>query len=434
MTSDNKQQIGIVTAISFIVANMVGTGVFTSLGFQLSGGVVDIAAIMILWLIGGIIAFCGAQAYGELGSAMPRSGGEYHFLSQIYHPAVGFSAGFFSMFAGFAAPVALAAMALGKYCTVVWPALNPVIPAASVILLVTIIHCLSVKTGGAFQNVFTILKLLLIVAFIVAGFLAPEPQNISVIPTTATWKQITTPGFAVCLIYVFYSFSGWNASAYFVSEMKRPEKNLPLSLLVGTVIVTVLYLLLNFVFLRVSSVDSLSGQLEIGAIAATSIFGPRGGQVMAVVIGLLLISSISSMVFAGPRVIQAIGEDYPALGFMSRRRSNGVPMVAILVQSGISLVLLFTSTFEALISYLGFMMNVYCFLCVLGVFVHRRRFPNAERKFKVWGYPVTPILFLLFFMWNFFYMFTEKTQETLIGLATLLLAGLVYALVRKKRK
>lgn len=419
------------TAISYVIANMVGTGVFTSLGFQLAGGVTDITAIMILWLLGGVIAFTGAQVYGELGSVMPRSGGEYHFLSELYHPSVGFMSGFFSMFVGFAAPIALAAMALGTYFSNVYAGINPKFIAAGVILITTFVHGSSVRSGGAFQVVFTVIKILLIIGFIVAGFFfAPEHQDISIIPTSTTWTQLMSAGFAISLIYVYYSYSGWNASAYFVSELKNPSKNLPKSLIIGTLIVTVMYLLLNYVFVFVSPTASLSGQLDVGAVAATDIFGIKGGVIMSGLISLLLISTISSMVFAGPRVIQVIGEDYPALGFMSKKRENGVPLIAIIVQTSISLILLFTSTFEQLLTYLGFVMNIFAFLTILGVFVHRRKFPKMERPYKTMGYPVVPIIFMLFVIWNMIYLFQYKTVETLIGLGTLVLSLGIYFIIK----
>jgi APA family basic amino acid/polyamine antiporter len=429
--SKTFQKIGLLTAISYVIANMVGTGVFTSLGFQLAGGVTDLAAIMILWLMGGIIAFTGAQVYAELGSVMPRSGGEYHFLSELYHPALGFMSGFFSMFVGFAAPIALASMALGTYFSNVYSGINPKYIAATVIVLVSLVHSISVKSGGVFQNIFTIIKLLLILAFIIAGFvITPEPQNLSIIPSSVTWSQVLSSGFAVSLIFVYYSYSGWNASAYFVSELKNPAKNLPRSLIVGTLVVTVLYLFVNYIFLYVSPISSLNGQLDIGAVAAGDIFGRKGGIIMSGLISLLLISTISSMIFAGPRVIQVIGEDYSAFSFIKRKRKNGVPLIAILIQSSISLILLFTSTFEQLLTYLGFVMNIFAFLTVAGVFIHRKKYPNIERPFKTKGYPIIPMIFMAFIIWNMIFMFKEKTVETLIGLATLLV-GLAFYYIAK---
>lgn len=432
--SDKKtiQGIGLFTAISYVVANMVGTGVFTSLGFQLAGGVTDIFAIILLWLMGAIIAYTGAQVYGELGSVMPRSGGEYNFLSKLYHPSLGFTSGFFSMFVGFAAPIALAAMALGTYFSNVYEGINPKITGAIVIVIITFIHSYSIKSGGNFQVVFTLIKILLIIAFIVSGFFfSSEKQNIAVIPTSITWEQILSSGFAVSLIYVYYSYSGWNAAAYFVSELKNPVKTLPRSLITGTLLVAVLYVLLNYVFLLVSPIGDLSGQLDVGAVAATSIFGAKGGVIMSGLISLLLISTISSMVFAGPRVIQVIGEDFPALKFMSIKSKKGVPFFAIIVQSIISLILLLTSTFEALLTYLGFVMNIFAFLTVAGIFIHRRKFPTMTRPYKALGYPVVPIIFMLFVIWNFYYLFRERTAETIMGLATLALGFIIYFILTK---
>jgi APA family basic amino acid/polyamine antiporter len=239
-----------------------------------------------------------------------------------------------------------------------------------------------------------------------------------------------TSGFAVSLIYVYYSYSGWNASAYFVSELKNPAKNLPRSLIIGTLIVLVLYLLLNFTFLYVSPISRLSGQLDVGAVAATDILGDVGGQIISGIICVLLISTISSMIFVGPRVIQTIGEDYRAVRFMNIKTKNGVPLIAVLIQSGISLTLLFASSFVSLLSYLGIAMNIFALLTVVGVIIHRRRFPNIERPYKTWGYPITPIIFAGFVIWNMIYMFKEKTSESLIALSTLIFAFGIWALIK----
>lgn len=430
MNNNNIQKIGLFTAIAYVIANMVGTGVFTSLGFQLAGGVTNIFSILMLWLFGGIIAFIGAQVYGELGSVMPRSGGEYNFLSNLYHPSVGFMSGFFSMFVGFAAPIALAAIALSSYFANIYNGINPKIVAAAVIIFISFVHAVGIKSGSIFQLIFTILKLLLIFVFIIVGlFFAPEHQEISILPSKISWEQIISSGFAVSLIYVYYSYSGWNASAYFVSELKNPTKNLPRSLIIGTVVVIVLYLFLNLTFLYVSPISDLKGKLDVGAVAATSIFGKQGGIIISGIISILLISTISSMVFVGPRVIQTIGEDYKSLSFMGKKTQNGVPLIAILIQSTISLVLLFTSTFESLLSYLGIAMNIFALLTVIAVFVHRRKFPKIVRPYKTWAYPVTPIVFAIFVLWNMFYMFKEKTLESLIAIATLIFAFGIWALV-----
>src|SRR5260370_14785944 len=215
-----KRTIVFVTACSIVISNIIGTGIFTSLGFQLT----DIQSgfpLLMLWVVGGVAALCGALCYGELSAALPRSGGEYHFLSQIYHPAVGFMAGFVSATVGFAAPIALAAMAFGKYLHSVLDFGSAVFLSFAVIWLVTLFHLKNLQVGGAFQNLSTLIKLILIAALIVAGFFVHPKQPINFLPAPGDTRSIFGASFAVALVYVMYSYSGWNASVYITGEIKR---------------------------------------------------------------------------------------------------------------------------------------------------------------------------------------------------------------------
>src|SRR6266567_1103476 len=237
-----RRTIGFVTACSIVIANIIGTGIFTSLGFQLpeihSG-----FALLMLWVVGGITALCGALCYGELSASLPRSGGEYHFLSKIYHPALGFMAGFVSATVGFAAPIALAAMAFGKYFRGVFDFGSPALLSFAVVWLVALFHFKNLQVGSAFQNFSTLIKLLLIGALIAAGLFVHPKQPIYFLPSRGDTTLIFGASFAVALVYVMYSYSGWNAAVYISGEIKRPEKNVPRSLLIGTGMVIVVYVL-----------------------------------------------------------------------------------------------------------------------------------------------------------------------------------------------
>ena len=319
-----RRTIGFVTACSIVIANIIGTGIFTSLGFQLK----DIQsgfALLMLWVIGGIAALCGALCYGELAAAMPRSGGEYHFLSKIYHPALGFMAGFVSATVGFAAPVALAAMAFGQYFNGVFGAGSPVVLSFVVVWIVTIFHVGNLRVGSAFQNVSTLVKLLLIGALIGAGFFVPSKQPISFLPAPGDKAAILSGAFAVALVYVMYSYSGWNASAYISSEIKRPEKNVPRSLLAGTSLVIVIYVLLNAIFLAATPAEELKGQLDVALIAGKHIFGENGGRFAGAIICLGLVAAISSMTWIGPRVTMSMGEDHWLLRWLGGKNKHGIP-------------------------------------------------------------------------------------------------------------
>src|SRR5690349_16604550 len=202
--------VSVIVATAIVVADMIGVGVFTSLGCQVK----DIPSgfsILLLWTVGGLVALCGVFAYSELGAMFPRSSGEYNFLSRAYHPAFGFLAGWVSATVGFAAPVALAAMAFGEYAKSVFPELPPIPLAIGVVWLVSIVQLTGVKHSSTFQLVATILKVVLIVAFLVAGFIIGERQPINFLPAQGDFGLITSAPFAIGLVFVMYSFSGWNA-------------------------------------------------------------------------------------------------------------------------------------------------------------------------------------------------------------------------------
>ena len=424
-------KIGRTTGIAIVVANMVGTGVFTSLGFQ----VLDIQSgftLLMLWVVGGLIALCGALSYGELAAALPRSGGEYHYLSQIYHPAVGFLSGWTSATVGFAAPTALAAMALGRYAQSVWPGIPAVGLSVGVVLALTAVHATSSQAGSRLQIVITAVKVLLIVGFIGAGLLRASPQPLAFAPSAAGWRQLLSPAFAVSLIYVSYAYSGWNAAAYLTGEIKQPQRNLPPILLVGTALVLLLYVGLNFVFLYSTPLGQLAGQVEVGFVAATRLFGAAGGRLMGGLIAALLVSTVSAMIFAGPRIVQVMGEDLPALRGLARTSAAGIPVRATLLQTGLTLLFILTSTFDKVLVYAGFVLSLFTFLTVLGLFILRRRRPDLPRPYRAWGYPVTPLLFLLLSGWTLVFILRDKPTESLYGLATLVVGLGFYFLSRAR--
>ena len=430
MDINTKQlkKLGFVTTSAFVIANMVGTGVFTSLGYQLKD-TDNLIAVLLVWVIGGVIALSGSLVYGELGAAMPRSGGEYHYLSKIYHPSIGFLSGWVSITVGFAAPVALAAMALGSYTTRVFPVLSSQSIALSVLLVITFIHSLDVRLGGSFQNVLTSFNILLILIFVICGLtLIPKFQELTTASKSFSFNDI--PNFFISLVYVTYAFSGWNASAYIASEIDQPQKIIPRSLLFSTLLVTVLYFFLNLTFLLTAPANELKGQIEVGYISATKIFGPTGGGLMAMLISILLISTISSMVFVGPRVSQVMGEDMKLLRFLSEKSQRGTPVYAILLQFVISFFMILTSTFESVLTYAGFTLNLVTFLTVLGLFIHRVKYKNIERPYKTWGYPVVPIIYLVIISSLLYFIVKERPYESLMGFLTLLSGSIIYLINR----
>ena len=423
--------VGFLTACGIVVANIIGTGVFTSLGFQLT----DIQAgfpLLMLWIVGGIAALCGALCYGELSAALPRSGGEYHFLSEIYHPSVGFMAGFISATVGFAAPVALAAMAFGRYFHGVFDFGSPVALSFALVWIVALFHFGNLRRGSAFQNVWTIVKLVLIATLIGAGLISRDKEAIAFLPQAGDSMSIFSGAFAVSLVYVMYSYSGWNASSYIISEVKQPERTVPRSLLAGTVVVIAAYVLLNAVFLVSTPQAEMRGQIEVGLIAGKHIFGDNGGRVVGAIICLGLISAVSSMTWIGPRVTMSMGEDHWLLRFLGRKNAYGVPANAVIAQLLIVNVLLFTRSFELVVVYIQFALLLCSLLTVLGVVVLRATRPNISRPYRVWLYPIPPLIFAAITIWMMTYLLQSKTTEAIAGLGTALAGLLLYFCAGKR--
>ena len=418
-----------ITATAIVVADMVGVGVFTSLGFQ----VTDIKSgfsLLMLWIVGGIVAICGAFCYAELATMLPRSSGEYNFLRRIYHPAFGFMAGWLSATVGFAAPIALAAMAFGIYFKSIIPGAPPLVLGLAITWLAALVHLGGVRFGGAYHNAWTALKLVLIVVFIVAGLAFGDLQSISFAPGPADFGYITGAPFAISLVFVLYSYSGWNAATYIAGEVRDPARTLPRALFVGTAIVIVLYVCLNAVFLATTPMAELAGQIDVAMVAGRHVFGGIGGRVVGGLICLGLISSISAMTWIGPRVTMTMGEDIPMLRVFSRRSKRGVPAVAIIFQLLVSNLLLLTQSFEAVLDFIQFSLTFCSFFAVLGVIKMRITHPHLPRPYRAWGYPVTPVIFLGVTLFMMYYLVVNRPLQSLAGCAIMLAGVALYYVSR----
>jgi len=420
------------TAMSIVIANMIGTGVFTSLGFQL----LDIRSapvILLLWVIGGVLALCGALCYAELGAALPRSGGEYNFLGQIYHPAAGFISGWISSTIGFAGPTALAAITSATYLNAVFSQVPIVATAAVLVLVVGLIHLGSRQGSARFQLVFTGLKILLIGLFIIAAWWHVDRlQEIRWYPTSEDLPLITTGAFAVALIYVNYAYTGWNAATYLVGEVEGGGRHLPRILFVGTAIVTVIYLLLHVMFLNVAPMEAMSGKLEIGFVVASFAFGEEASRLVGMMLALLLVSTVSAMVIAGPRALQVIGQDFHALRFLAIENKQGIPAAAIAFQTLMTLVLVLTSTFETILVFSSFTMALNTLITVLGVAVLRRKNPTQTRSYSVPLYPLPMLIYVGITFWTLVFVLFERPVEALIGGGLILTGWLFYWLTKDR--
>ncbi len=436
MTSPRK--IGLFPAVALIIGNMVGTSIYVSLGFQVEAGH-NGWSILLLWAVGAGIALLGALCYAELASMFPASGGEYQFLRQVYPSRVGFLSGWIALVAGFPAPLALGALAFGQYFmgSVTGEIANGSdwrvkALAVGVLAIVTVVHCFNLHRSSRFQGLFTALKILLLLVLGISGFMvtpAIDPVSWNWEPIS-DWSWVKATGLFVSLYYVLYAYAGWNAACYISGEVKEPQRNVPRALVMGVGIVFVLYFLVMASFLRATPKAALEhSDLAASLVASHHIFGPSGARIIGACISVALVSFLSSMVWSGPRVAQRMGEDYRFLRPLARTNAGGVPRTAILLQS--TLALLFLLLFDdpgKLFLYVEFLLQVSLFLTVLGMMILRHKAPDLPRPVKTWGYPVTPVLFLIWIAFCMSFLLGSRQTQVMEGLVTLLAGMIVHFL------
>jgi len=429
----NSGKYPVSVAITLVIANMVGTGVFTSLGFQV-GPVPSAPAILILWLVGGIVALCGALCYAEIAVSLNRSGGEYHYLSELYHPALGFISGWTSLLVGFAGAVSAVALAIGEYSSGLLN-IEPKVTAVISIFAVTVIHLFGVKTGGRAQNIFTGFKLSLILFFCLVPFFLDQPSSgTRFIPEWKDLSVIASPGWAVSLVFVVYAYSGWNASSYIAGSLDNPAKNLPKSLIAGTVVVLFIYLALNGMFMYFSEFSELNGKSDIGNVVAFKFFGEKAGTVFSGIFSFALLSTLSAMTIAGPRVGEAMGEDYKMLGFLVKKNRYGMPWIAIVFQSAWSVFLVLTSSFKEIIQYVSVSLSWFTLFTVLGIFILRKKQPGNSESFRIPFYPWPPLIFAAVTVWMIVYLTISNPAAIYYSLGTILVGGATYLIISRKKE
>jgi APA family basic amino acid/polyamine antiporter len=425
---------------------MIGAGIFTTTGFQ-AAAIGHPGYILALWVVGGVLALCGALCYAELGAAMPKAGGEYVYLRRTFGEALGFMSAFISLIAGFSAPIASATKGFAAYLLELAPALN--LPAwlgkgglESVIAILVVWGLIGIQLRGAreglrFLDRITIFKiagiLLLIVAAAVLGDGRVENlTTVSNVFETSDAAQIQS-ALGTSLIFVMFCYSGWNASAYLAGEFENPQRDLPRSLLLGTGIVVLFYLGLNVMYFYGAPVDELAGKVEVGLVAARALFGDVGVSLTVALLLISLLASASAMTLAGPRVYYAIGKDDPNLAFLARMSESGsTPRIALLLQGVVTTLIIVTGRIDQIMQYAGFTLTLFATLAVSCVIVLRIREPDLERPFRTFGYPVTPLLFIGVSLWMMFWSARGRPLESSLAFATVVAAWGCFRLLRRK--
>ncbi|MDR0796375.1 MAG: amino acid permease [Tannerella sp.] len=440
MQSNNlERKLGLFPVVNIVVANVIGAGIFTTTGYLM--GYLGSAWIMLfLWVIGGLIAFCGALSYGELGANYPEAGGEYTFISKLFHPLPGFLSGWLSLIVGFSAPIAASAIGFSKYFIWAFPQIQVINPdvlskilAILIILTFTCIHYRGIILGAKIQNCLTILKVVLVVGLIIAGFTIGQGSfdNLSgnsIFSGGFTgWKSI-----GLSLLFVMFAYSGWNSATYIGSEIKNPAKIIPRSLLISTGIIVVLYFLLNLFFVYAIPPDKMINEPEIGGLAAGLAFGKTAEAVISLLISFALFSSLSANIIIGPRVYYSMAKQGYFFQFAGKIHSRfGVPSASVLLQGSLAIIMVLSGTFEQILIYMGFSLGIFPIIAVLGVLKIRR---SGKSVLKMPGYPYVQLIFIFASLVMLVLAYLERPVESLIAILTALSGVPFYFWFKRKKR
>jgi len=419
------RRVGTFTATCLLVSNAVGSGIFTTTGFQ-ARDLGDPTLILVLWAVGGALALAGAMSYAELGAALPRVGGEYIYLRRAFGPLWGFLSGWTSFTIGFSAAIAATSVAFAHY----WVA-----PAAIALVLVwalTGVHALGVERGGSFQRWITVAKIGGIGLLVVAAFASGGGDIGHLRPESAGKAGFGTA--AVALIFVLYSYSGWNAAGYIAGEIRDPGRSLPRAMIGGTLFITALYLAVNFAYFYALPVSELGADpvLPVAEKAARALLGDGAAKVVVTVLCISIAGATSSMIWAGPRVYWAMADDGVAPRWLAETSQNGAPVRSTLAQSLWISVLILSGSFEQLVVYSGVALALFSAAAVACVIVLRRREPELPRPFRVRPYPLLPLVYVAASLWIAAYATLERPLESLASLATVAAGIPVYFFLSRR--
>ena len=416
-----------------VVGNVIGAGIFTTSGF-LASELPHPLLFICIWLIGGLLTLCGALTYAELAGMFPYSGGDYHFLKAAYGRWAGFLVGWISFWIINPGSIAALSLALVSYMTGILPFDNAVgqkLLAIGIIVLVSLINYRGIRWSGTTQNIFTAMSLCILATLIIGGFLSTKGnvQHFTVIPSEGTtWVKLFGPA----MIAVIFTYSGWFASAYIGSEVKRPERTLPLSLLLGTITVTILYTLVNMTYLYALPLSNMTGTINIAQKAAVTLFTPQFAQVITLAIMFAIVSSINATVLTGPRIYYAMAKD--AVFWSPLKRLHPIystPHYSIVSQMCLACLFVIAGTFEQLLSYVVFVMLLSSLATGIAHLVLRRRNPDISRPYRTWGYPATPLLFICFYIFIAGQIAWARPSTSITGVL-IMLSGLPFYLVWSK--
>jgi basic amino acid/polyamine antiporter, APA family len=430
-----KRQLGLFDAVMLISGDMIGIGIFVTTG-AIAETLPSPGGVLLVWVLGGLLALTGALSCAELSASLPYAGGDYIYIREAYGRLVGFLSGWSSFLVTFSGAIAFLAVGFNGFMSFFFPVLgsNDALFSANVlglsilgtvgnlfsmlvVLLISGLHCLGVRQGTVTQNILTTLKIGALLGIILLGVLFGRGDTSHFNPLF-DWQMIGNFSvFAAAFIPAIFAYSGWNAVIYIAGEVKEPEKNLPKALLWANLLVISLYLAVNVVYIYGVPVTEMKGALRVSEVATTALFGYQTSAWITGIITVSILGALNVVTMLGPRIYYAMARD----GVFFKRLAQihptfGTPTSAIILQALWACFLILTGTFGTLFTYVSVIITLFSALTVASVIVLRYRRPELKRPYKLWGYPLVPILFIVAHIWIVWGSVTEKPFESLVGL------------------
>ena len=437
-------------ATLLVIGSVVGSGIFLTTGI-IAESLPDPVLILTVWLVGAVLTLFGGLTLAELGAMIPEAGGQYVYLRTAYGPLAGFMYGWLSFFIIYSGGIAALGVGFAEYLSYFFPTLGLQnlllkfsfisISAGQLVAMIgivalTAINYLGVRSGSTVQNIFTVIKIFAIAILVAAGIIAISGNysaSQELIAGNNEMPQNIIAAFGVALIAVLWTFDGWYNINPIASEIKNPQKNLPRSLILGIVFIGIIYILVNLFYIQALRIDEMAGVVRIGEKATTSMFGTMFGTIMTAVILISILGCLSATILPGPRIYYAMAKD--GLFFKSFSKVHPKyhsPSVAVIWQGIIASILCVSGTYEQLYTYVIFSTLLFYIALAAALFVMRKKKPDMPRPYKVWGYPVVPVIFGLSMLLIAINTLFEKTLESMVGIVLLFLGWPVFRYWQRK--
>ena len=433
MSRELKRELGLFTCVLLVIGNIIGVGIFTTPG-EIARGLPTSGWVLTAWIIGGLMTMAGALTYAELGAMFPRAGGNYVFLKEAYGDLLAFLYGWAYSLVTTAGTIALLALGFAEYLGIAGGSWTSKIFSIVVILVLTFLNARDLKLGAGVMDAITSLKVVAMAVLVGLGFIIGHGQSSAFHPFFGGSASGAGAAILAALVPMAFTYSGWNSTVIVAEEVKNPDRLIPLSMILGTLITTAIYVLMNAVYLYAVPLKDLVGSDTVAHIAASNLFGPGAGRFIQALVATSTLGCLSATLLTNPRTPFAMGRDglfFRFAGVVSEK--HGTPSGAIWFEGlWACFLILVIGDFDRMLAFVSVPLVIIGVMTVISLFVFRRTRPDQPRPYRCWGYPFVPALYVLVSFGMLYVKILERGIYGPIGIGMFVLGIPVFYLWKKK--